>query len=148
MCNQQSLRSAYLYAQSQLQIRAIASSLNTISAKHHLEFLSLKRGCTGLSESTHVKMPHCWLSHVKAHIVITLALNLLIFSCSENFVCLLHKQHKFKCFPNNFIKEAFITLTTLQLRREQSDLSLYCLQYRPPKFINRRGSRWQLSYIA
>ena len=36
--------------------------------KHHLEYLSLKRGSTGLSESTLVKMPHCWKSHVVAHI--------------------------------------------------------------------------------
>ena len=35
--------------------------------EHHLEFLSLKGGCRGLSESTHVKMPHCWKSHVAAH---------------------------------------------------------------------------------
>ena len=34
---------------------------------HHLEFLSLKGGCTGLSESTLVKMPR-WKSHVMAHI--------------------------------------------------------------------------------
>ena len=32
--------------------------------EHHLEFLSLKGGCTGLSESIHVKMPHCWKPHV------------------------------------------------------------------------------------
>ena len=32
-----------------------------------LEFLSLTRGCTGSSESTLVKMPHCWKSHVAAH---------------------------------------------------------------------------------
>ena len=32
--------------------------------EHHLEFLSLKGGCTGLSESTLVKMPHRWKSHV------------------------------------------------------------------------------------
>ena len=31
--------------------------------EHHLEFLSLKGGCTDSSESTHVKMPHCWRSH-------------------------------------------------------------------------------------
>ena len=31
------------------------------------EFLSLKGGCTGSSESTLVKMPHCWKSHVAAH---------------------------------------------------------------------------------
>ena len=31
----------------------------------------LKRGCTGSSESTFVKMPHCWKSHVTAHIIQT-----------------------------------------------------------------------------
>ena len=30
--------------------------------EHHLEFLSLKVGCRGSSESAHVKMPHCWKS--------------------------------------------------------------------------------------
>ena len=34
--------------------------------EHHLEFLSLKGGCTGSSESIHVKIPHCWKSHVMA----------------------------------------------------------------------------------
>ena len=32
--------------------------------EHHLEFLSLKGGCKGSSES----MPHCWKSHVTAHL--------------------------------------------------------------------------------
>ena len=36
--------------------------------EHYLEFLSLKGGCRGSSESTHVKMPHCWKSHAQAHI--------------------------------------------------------------------------------
>ena len=36
--------------------------------EHNLEFLSLKGGCTGSYESTFVKMPHCWKSHVAAHI--------------------------------------------------------------------------------
>ena len=36
--------------------------------EHHLEFLSLKVGCTGSSESTHVKMPHCWKSHALAQL--------------------------------------------------------------------------------
>ena len=35
---------------------------------HDLEFLSLKGGCTGSSESTLVKMPHCWKSHVMAQL--------------------------------------------------------------------------------
>ena len=38
--------------------------------EHHLEFLSLKGGCRGSSESTHVKMPHCWKSHVAAQLFI------------------------------------------------------------------------------
>ena len=36
-------------------------------AEHDLEFLSLKGGCIGSYESTFVKMPHCWKSHVTAH---------------------------------------------------------------------------------
>ena len=36
--------------------------------EQHLEFLSLKGGLTGSSESTLVKMSHCWKSHVAAHI--------------------------------------------------------------------------------
>ena len=39
-------------------------------AEHHLEFLSLKGGCTGLSESTLVKIPRCWESHVAAQMVL------------------------------------------------------------------------------
>ena len=41
--------------------------------EQHLEFLSLKGGCTGKSESTLVKTPHCWKSRValKCHIVHT-----------------------------------------------------------------------------
>ena len=36
---------------------------------HRFEFLSLKGGCTGWPEFTLVKMPHCWKSHVTAHVV-------------------------------------------------------------------------------
>ena len=36
--------------------------------EHHLEFLSLKGGCRGSSESTHVKMLNCWISHAQAQI--------------------------------------------------------------------------------
>ena len=39
--------------------------------EHHLEFLSLKGICRGSSESTLVKMPHCWKSHALAHILIS-----------------------------------------------------------------------------
>ena len=39
-------------------------------AEQHLEFLSLEEGCTGWPESTLVKMPHCWKSHVITHILL------------------------------------------------------------------------------
>ena len=37
--------------------------------ENDLEFICVKRGCTGLSEFTLFKMPHCWKSHVTAQIV-------------------------------------------------------------------------------
>ena len=54
--------------------------------EHHLMFLSLKGGYTGSSESTLVKMPHSWKSHVTAQYIIRLfpykksTLNALLFS--------------------------------------------------------------------
>ena len=43
--------------------------------EHNLEFLSLKGGCTGSSESTLVKMPHCWKSHDTALISVRIAVS-------------------------------------------------------------------------
>ena len=40
--------------------------------EHLLRFLSLKGGCTGSSESTLVKMPHCWKSRVTAQLFVCL----------------------------------------------------------------------------
>ena len=37
--------------------------------EHHLQFLSLKGGCRGSSESTLVKMSKCWKSHAAAQII-------------------------------------------------------------------------------
>ena len=39
--------------------------------EQHLEFLSLKAGCTGLSESIFVKIPHCWKSRAAAHFFVS-----------------------------------------------------------------------------
>ena len=47
--------------------------------EHHLEFLSLKRGCTGSSEPTNVKMPHCWKSHALAHFLFLSLFFFLLF---------------------------------------------------------------------
>ena len=38
-------------------------------AEHSLELLSFIGGCRGSSESTLVKMPHCWKSHALAQII-------------------------------------------------------------------------------
>ena len=78
MCDQQSLRSdcAYVYAQSGQSLcwsLEYSMSVNLLT-EHHLEFLSLKGSCTGSSESTLVRMPHCWKSHVAAQ---------LCFGCSK-----------------------------------------------------------------
>ena len=69
MCDQQSLRSACAYAQSDQSLcLSLEYSMNVrLLAEHHLEFLCFKGGCTGSSESTPVKMPHYWKSHVRAH---------------------------------------------------------------------------------
>ena len=69
MCDQPSLRSGCAYAQSDqslcksLEYSKIVKLLN----EHHLEFLSLKKGCRGSSESTLIKMPHCCKSLAMAH---------------------------------------------------------------------------------
>ena len=70
MCDQQRLRPACAYAQTD---QSICQSLKySMSVKlptiHHLEFLSLKGGCTGSSESTLVNLPHCWKLRVAAHV--------------------------------------------------------------------------------
>ena len=47
--------------------------------EHHLEFLSLKVGYTGSSKSTHVKIPHCWKSHVAAQMLLLSIYKVLTF---------------------------------------------------------------------
>ena len=60
MCDQQSLRSACAYVQSnQSHCLALEYSMTVkLLTEQHFEFLSLTGDCTGLSESTLVKMPH------------------------------------------------------------------------------------------
>ena len=70
-------------------VRAIASRLHIIMAvkllaEQHLAFLSLKGGCTGSYEYTHVKMPHCWKSHGTPYIIFA-GHRLIAFMVSCNF---------------------------------------------------------------
>ena len=68
MCDKQSLRSACAYAQSDQSLCLLLEYSLTVKllAEQHLEFLSLKGGCTDSSVSTLVKMPHFWKSPVMA----------------------------------------------------------------------------------
>ena len=70
MCDKQSLRSACMYPQSDQNLcKSLEYSMRVkLLTEQYLEFLSLKRGFTGLSKSTLVKMPHCWKSHVTANV--------------------------------------------------------------------------------
>ena len=70
MCDQQILRSVCAYVQSD---QSFCLSLEypmslRLLTEHHSAPLSLKGGCTGSSESTLVRMPHCWKTYVTAHI--------------------------------------------------------------------------------
>ena len=47
--------------------------------EHHLEFLSLKGGCRGSPESTHVKMLYCWKSHVMVHMIAPLVADMFYY---------------------------------------------------------------------
>ena len=73
MCDQQSLRSACPYA---LTDQSLCWSLKyslivKLLTEPRLRFLSLKGGCTVLSESTLVKMPHFWKSCVTTYFCIS-----------------------------------------------------------------------------
>ena len=67
--------------------------------EHHLEFLSLKGGCTGSSESTLVKMPHCWKSfrisfYNKVYVAGTLWKCPRDASIEHHIICFLRKTRK------------------------------------------------------
>ena len=68
MCDQQRLRTACAYAQTDQSLCYSFRYSMTVKllTELHLEFLSLKGWCTCLSMSILVKMPHCWESHVAA----------------------------------------------------------------------------------
>ena len=66
MCDQQRLRPACAYAQSDESLCKSLEYFMTVKllTEHLLGFLNVKGGCIDTSESTLVKIPHCWKSHV------------------------------------------------------------------------------------
>ena len=83
---------------------------NKLLARHHLEFLSLSEGCTDSSESTRVKMPHCWKAHVAAQLssVYLLTGSEIILRTGHSGRHLLNAQNVIKWkrnFKENIIKK-------------------------------------------
>ena len=78
--------------------------------EHHLEFLCLTGGCTGSSESTLVKMPHCWKSHVAAHL----------------YFCLQEKVAKTACM--SACKHIAVSLKDFLLDNNVTQMTLSSLQ--------------------
>ena len=56
--------------QSLCQLLEYSMSVKLLT-EHNLEFICLREGCTDSSDSTLVKMPRCWKSHVKAQCLMT-----------------------------------------------------------------------------
>ena len=96
MCDQQSLRSACAYVQSD---QSLCKSLEySMTVKLLTEFLSLKGGCTGSSESTLIKMPHCWKSHAAAHFTPNIDVVLFAWDCLVAEIPLRNNNIHVTCF--------------------------------------------------
>ena len=78
--------------------------------EHHLEFLSLKGGCPGTSESTNVKMPHCWKSHALAQLVFECehCVDLIVW-CNMDQALKQTKTFKSFCFNHISLHESYDT---------------------------------------
>ena len=133
ICNQQSLRSASAYAQSDqsLCLSLIYSMTVKLLAEHHLECLSLKWGCRGSYESTLIKMPHCWKSHALAHIHRVQWLTYIVINKRLQIRCssVINRQCKLKCYiltSCSFLSSSLTTFINIY-----SDLTLFigwCIQ--------------------
>ena len=73
MCDQQMLRPACAYAQSNQSVCLSLKYYMTVKLlteiMYRVEFLSFKGGCTGSSESKLVEMAHCCISYVAAQLL-------------------------------------------------------------------------------
>ena len=71
--------------------------------EHHLEFLTLKGGCRGSSETTLVKMSNCWKFHAaaqnfnKLYLVVEVCLKVLLRYKGRN-------HHKAMSLPVSLIR--------------------------------------------
>ena len=119
MCDQQSLRSVCAYAQSDQSLCwSLEYSMSVkLLTEHDLEFLSLKGDFTGSSESTLVKMPHCWKSHTTAQ------LNMIR-------VCHNYRSH-----------------TNLRHRDKVMSQYIFATKYCPDRFVLNTSKHWEKNYF-
>ena len=62
--------------------------------EYHSKLLSLTEGCTGSSESTHLKMPHCWKSCVAAHFFKIKVMIIVFLKCANDIMLLMVMEMK------------------------------------------------------
>ena len=110
MCDQQSLRSACAYAQSDQSLcySLEYSMIVKLLVEHHLEFLSLNGGCRGSSESTLVKMSNCWKSHAAAHMILLILTNSEDSTGFQKKIVVFKKIKNYKTWAMNLSSDCFI----------------------------------------
>ena len=113
-------------------------------SEHHLEFLSLKGDCRGSSESTQVKMPHCWKSHALAQILF-----------NQQLLPLFPNQYLWTRYYNSFKKiiitvdktTFFVYRFNVQIRDFWCCLIIY-LYLKRTALLNRKFHIWQISHCV
>ena len=86
-------------------------------SEHKLEFLCFTGGCTGSSESTHVKMPHFWKSHVPAHTIWPLTRENLssVFANNKGADQPAHPRRLISAFVVRFLKSIISKLASREI---------------------------------
>ena len=79
-------------------------------AEHHLVFLRLRGGYAGSSESTLVKLLHCWISHATAQLLLDNVISIIIIV--------------FKCFTFLTTNEHMAPRTQVNLRKQNNNSKL------------------------
>ena len=147
MCDQQSLRSACAYAQSDqsLCLSLECSLSGKLLTEHHLEFLSLKEGCRGSSESILVKMSNCWKSHAAAALMSKIAIHFLSIIGSRwcyvpkrTVPSIIFKSNKLYVTPRsvNILRQTSTRSSATSRRRKWFRRSLVCQNFTKSKITS------------
>ena len=114
--------------------------------EHPLEFLSLKGGCRGSSESTFVKMPHCWKSHALPHIIsVTGNSDTLKHSPAAKGIDVYGRLRDF--FNRNYTAQ-YMTLAVHSKRKYKSFKVCLCAHSKRNKVMVLKYQRWILPVFS